>query len=82
MGRQHGRIGNDRHGLEMGAEMSGRALERFSFLILEHVAQKHAPAKAGVDTGFAQHALEQFQRKWEPVSRQELRQNKKIERFR
>jgi hypothetical protein len=27
------------------------------------------------------HALEQFLRKWEPVSRQELRQNIDLERF-
>jgi hypothetical protein len=29
----------------------------------------------------AQHALKQFQRKWEPVSCPELRQNKELERF-
>jgi len=31
---------------------------------------------------FTNGKLEQFQRKWEPVSRPELRQNKERERFR
>ena len=44
-----------------------------------------APHEFILTQSFAIHdralALEQFQRKWEPVSRPELRQNKKIERF-
>jgi len=44
--------------------------------------RKNKKIEHGFDSIKTKRDLEQFQRKWEPVSRPELRQNKEIERFR